>query len=943
MQAESKLVKSKGLWRKIISKKKEDILIFGTGEAGKAAFHRLKKTCNVIGFLDNNKSKVGSLLYKKNIYSPVELGQLSYDRIVIASMYHPEIMAQLVGELKVPVDKITIAVAENNKNTVLTRLASRLIPKSPEYFRLLKMNPAFRLSCLAAHYYHSEPLLENHVLYESSNGRDFAGNPYALFRYLLEHKDYQHLNHVIAVNDINHPKLAPFKGHPRVQIVEMNSDLFVRYAESCKYYINDVSFKPYLIKKEGQVYVYTWHSTLLKKLAADSNYVWEAKNTSRALLATDYFISPNRYTTENLCRCLGVDSLMPGLIAEIGYPRNDLIFNTDREQIRKRLNIPKGKKVILFAPTWRGQYYAKNTVKETLDYYWKIKENISDDYVIVVKFHTMVYPYLDKEAWTLSVPQDIDTNELLAVTDLLITDYSGILFDYLITGNPMIFFTPDRQEYAAAKSGFYLDLNELPGPICDTIEEVIDKINGIEEVQQQYAAQYRKFQERFVSAEDGRACERVINLVFKGENYENVYRLENKKKNILIYPGNLATNGVTTSFLTLLDYLDYDKYNIIVLLPNDYSNRQNQQRINKKAKVFYQVTTDGFTRREYVKAERLKILGLRKEEPELTTAYRRNMRRIFTDLEFDTVINFNGYSASWAAKLYFGLKAKKKVIYLHNDLNKDRKIKNPGLHSVFSLYRFYDKLFCVSEDSLDANARGMGAYTKRMFGFDPVPKMDYVNNLIKPERIIENAEKLQTTIENGKEYYLAVNPISSDPSLSYSFTFPLPTKENINFITIGRLSPEKNHLRLLKAFYQVQKEYSNVRLYIVGQGVMKSELISFTKERMLDDKVVFIDYLANPYPLLKLCDCFVLSSDIEGQGLVILEALVMGKYVISTDIPGPHNILKNGEGQLVPCSDEALAEAMLNFVKNGKNVGRRKFDSIAYVANAIKQFQEKVL
>ena len=76
---------------------------------------------------------------------------------------------------------------------------------------------------------------------------------------------------------------------------------------------------------------------------------------------------------------------------------------------------------------------------------------------------------------------------------------------------------------------------------------------------------------------------------------------------------------------------------------------------------------------------------------------------------------------------------------------------------------------------------------------------------------------------------------------------------------------------------------------------------------------------------------------------MILEALVMGKYVISTDIPGPHNILKNGEGQLVPCSDEALAEAMLSFVKNGKNVGRRKFDSIAYVANAIKQFQEKVL
>ena len=222
MQTESRQVKSRNLWRKNFRKKKENIFIFGAGEAGKTAFNRLKKTVNIIGFLDNDKAKVGNLLFKKKIYSPAELGQLSYDRIVIASMFHPEIMAQLVGELKVPVDKITIAVAENNKNTILTRLVSRLIPKSPEYFRLLKMNPAFRLSCLAAHYYHSEPLLKimsstNHTMVKILLGiRMLCSNIYG-------HKDYQHLSHVIAINDINHPKLVPFKGHPRVQIVEMNS------------------------------------------------------------------------------------------------------------------------------------------------------------------------------------------------------------------------------------------------------------------------------------------------------------------------------------------------------------------------------------------------------------------------------------------------------------------------------------------------------------------------------------------------------------------------------------------------------------------------------------------------------------------------------------------------------------------------------------------------
>jgi CDP-glycerol glycerophosphotransferase len=319
------------------------------------------------------------------------------------------------------------------------------------------------------------------------------------------------------------------------------------------------------------------------------------------------------------------------------------------------------------------------------------------------------------------------------------------------------------------------------------------------------------------------------------------------------------------------------------------------------------------------------------------------MRRIFADLQFDTVINFNGYAPLWAAKLCFGLKAKKKVIFLHNDLNEDRKIKNPGLHSVFSLYRFYDKLFCVSEDSLAANAHGMAAYTRKVFGIDVLPKMDYVNNLILPDKILMDAEMLKTMTVKGEKHYLVTNPLSSDPSRNYSFSFPLPQEGNINFITIGRLSPEKNHLRLLQAYYQVQKDFNNTRLYIVGQGVMKRALVSFVKEHKLDNKVVLIDYLHNPYPLLKLCDCFVLPSDIEGQGLVILEALVLGKHVISTDIPGPRNMLKNGEGQLVPCSSEALAEAMRSFIKNNKHMDGKKFDPYGYVNRTIKQFQEKVL
>lgn len=926
-----------------LGRQSKRVLIWGTGEAGKNAYRKLRDSVQLIGFVDNDRAKAGTHLYDLRVYSPDGLKDLEYDRIVVASMYHAEITAQLITELGVPVTKIDVAPPSRFRLADSGTWWGSWRSRAPDYSQWLESDHEVRRACLAARYYLDEPLLEHHVMYESYNGRDFAGNPYALFKYLLHHPDYQHLYHVIGVDDVNHPKLAPFRAHPRVTIVQTHSDEYIRCAETCKYFINNVSFKPYIIKREGQIYVNSWHSTLLKKLAADTRRVWEAKQVARALLATDYFISPNRYTTKLLFRSHGVDSLFQGVVAEIGYPRNDLIFHTDKSKLRQRLGIPENKKLVLFAPTWRGQYVPRNTVPETLGYYRYLTDNLPEDYFVLVKFHTMVYPFLNDEALAVSAPRDVDTNELLSVTDLLVTDYSGIFFDFLITGNPVIFFTPDREAYSLAKTGFYLDIEQLPGSICDRIEDVVDCIIRVDDVRMQYAKRYEEFQKRFVSADDGHACARVVDLVFNGQTYPNVYRPRTDKKKILIYPGGLASNGVTTSFLALLEYLDYDSYNVVVLLPTDNAARHLQQQIDPRAKVFYQTTVDGFTEDEYERVRRLASAGLDAEDPVVTAAYLRNMRRIFADVQFDTVINFNGYDAQWTAKLRFGLDAKRWVIYLHNDLNEDRKIKNPGLHGVFSLYRFYDKLICVSEDSLQANIVGMANYVRETFGFDVSPKMDYVRNPILPDKIRARAQEVPASEEGDHKYYVVTNPISTEPSQTYSYRIPFPTPDYVNFITIGRLFPEKNQLRLLHAFHEVQQELTNVRLYIVGQGVMMSQLSDFVQEHGLESKVVFVHHLTNPYPLLALCDCFVLSSDIEGQPVVILEALTLGKYIIATDIPGPRNLLRNGEGVLVAPSSRALAQAMKDFIRGGRHSKQRPFDPYAYVDHSMQQFYEKVL
>src|SRR5690606_25411595 len=124
-----------------------------------------------------------------------------------------------------------------------------------EFARALKNDRAFRLAHLAAHYYETQPLKDNCVFYESYIGNDFAGNPYALFKYLIDHPDYRELHHVIALKDVNHPKVERYKNHPRVTVVEVDSEDYIRYASSCKYFISNTSLRSYLIKKEGQIVV----------------------------------------------------------------------------------------------------------------------------------------------------------------------------------------------------------------------------------------------------------------------------------------------------------------------------------------------------------------------------------------------------------------------------------------------------------------------------------------------------------------------------------------------------------------------------------------------------------------------------------------------------------------------------------------------------------------
>jgi len=163
---------------------------------------------------------------------------------------------------------------------------------------------------------------------------------------------------------------------------------------------------------------------------------------------------------------------------------------------------------------------------------------------------------------------------------------------------------------------------------------------------------------------------------------------------------------------------------------------------------------------------------------------------------------------------------------------------------------------------------------------------------------------------------------------------------NLSFVTMGRLSPEKDHEKLLYAFSKFLEKYPASQLYIIGSGPLEEYLVGLADQLGIAGSATFCGQLVNPFPVLVACDAFVLSSNYEGQ-MVLLEALALGLPVIATDIVGNRSVLGSNYGDIVDNSVEGLVQGM-QLVANGE-YNRCEFDGKAYEDESANQFHDKVL
>jgi CDP-glycerol glycerophosphotransferase len=361
--------------------------------------------------------------------------------------------------------------------------------------------------------------LRDQVLFISWKGKSCGDNPLGIAAELRRRGDDR--EHLWAVTDWSVP--VPAGG---TAVLRGTQEYYEALARS-KYLISNDDMQAPFRKRDGQFYVQTWHGTPLKKIGFDIANPQFISGTAyfdhlaKDIAQWDLLLSPNPFSTPVMRGAFRYE----GEIGEYGYPRNDLLGRSDAAKVaarvRDRLGLPDGKRVVLYAPTWRdNQVYANGRryrfdMRLDLERAWA---ELGQDYVFLIRGHHHMaddVPAGMRPGFAVNVTAYPDITELYLVSDLLITDYSSTMFDYAATGRPMVFFTYDLADYRDNLRGFYFDFEaEAPGPLLATSDEVIAAVREAGPVAASYRDAYERFAAKFASLDDGKAGARVCDRVF---------------------------------------------------------------------------------------------------------------------------------------------------------------------------------------------------------------------------------------------------------------------------------------------------------------------------------------------------------------------------------------------------------------------------------------------
>jgi CDP-glycerol glycerophosphotransferase len=358
--------------------------------------------------------------------------------------------------------------------------------------------------------------LRDAVVYSSFSGRQYSDNPRAIHEELLRRDSG--LEHIWVVWD------GRYQAPSGATAVRLGSREHYEALSTARYVVHNDHFPVWFSRRDDQICLQTWHGTPLKRLGFDVSaklrsfrtfeYRWREQVRNWQLV-----LSPNAFSTPILRRAYGVE----GEMLETGYPRNDVLARPDRDEasrrVRQRLGLRDDQRAVLYAPTFRDYVRDRKgrfrlDVQLDLD---RLRDAVGDDTVVLFRKHHYIADAVPVTAdgFVRDVSTYPDGTELMLAADVLMTDYSSMMFDYANTGRPMLFFTYDLEVYDEEIRGFYFDFMQTsPGPLLRTSDDVAAALQDLDGVTASYRDRYADFAKAFCELDDGRAAARVVDRVF---------------------------------------------------------------------------------------------------------------------------------------------------------------------------------------------------------------------------------------------------------------------------------------------------------------------------------------------------------------------------------------------------------------------------------------------
>lgn len=342
------------------------------------------------------------------------------------------------------------------------------------------------------------------ILFNSFGGKKYDDSPKALFEYMLKDSRFNDYSFVWAFHS---PERFTIE---RAETVKTDTFKYFITALKAKCWVTNSGIERGLnFKKKQTVYLNTWHGTPLKLMGRDV-----PGESEEFRLNHDIQCSQSKYETEIFSRVFG---LKKECFAEVGLPRNDeLAKATEKRQaeLKEALGIPKEKKVILYAPTYReyDRDDSLNCIQQVQLNLDKWKQRLGQEWVLLLRLHYEVAKAVGDVAdgkFAIDVSQHESINDLMIASDILITDYSSIMFDYAILSKPIYIYAYDYDEYSKRR-GLYFDVRkELCGGSI-TEDELIKTIS--DGSRKERLKEVEKFKTKYVT-HYGNATETVVNII----------------------------------------------------------------------------------------------------------------------------------------------------------------------------------------------------------------------------------------------------------------------------------------------------------------------------------------------------------------------------------------------------------------------------------------------